>query len=354
MRGPTALPAPAQDTWFHHRVDDHNAIFGVLDGHGGENGTLVAEVAAEAIKAHLVEHFNALRTSPEAVCIDAFGKAHEAARRAVLAAHPHLREVDGVLIDEWEDDEGIPRLEAADGGTTATVIALVDGATLIHAQVGDSTALLGGSHADGDVDFVELMEEHSATNPGEYERVLGSGARGKLLRFVYDVPGLTDEGKAPPIFQKKRGPDGYDLDIKSRRTAEVYGTPAKNARGDLPAIIITPDDDDKFGQLEPQSLAMTRSIGDFYMQSFGVVWRPEVISVDLEEVGAKLEHLTLILASDGVWDLWEYDMVFPSITLPPEPRHNLQSFDAAASFFQRSVQRGSEMFDDTADNMTGV
>ena len=31
------------------------------------------------------------------------------------------------------------------GGTTVTVIALVDGATLLHAQVGDSSALLGGS-----------------------------------------------------------------------------------------------------------------------------------------------------------------------------------------------------------------
>ena len=41
-------------------------------------------------------------------------------------------------VDEWEDEGGEMRQEAVDGGTTATVIALLDGATLVHAQVGDS------------------------------------------------------------------------------------------------------------------------------------------------------------------------------------------------------------------------
>ena len=36
-------------------------------------------------------------------------------------------------------------MDAVDGGTTATVIALLDGSLLVHAQVGDSSALLGGT-----------------------------------------------------------------------------------------------------------------------------------------------------------------------------------------------------------------
>lgn len=32
------------------------------------------------------------------------------------------------------DENGVQQIEVADGGTTATVIALVDGATLIYAQ----------------------------------------------------------------------------------------------------------------------------------------------------------------------------------------------------------------------------
>ena len=55
----------------------------------------------------------------------------------------------------------------------------------------------------------------------------------------------------------------------AKRKAEVHGALAKNARGDLPAILLTPDEDPTYGEIEPQSLAMTRSIGDFYMQTFG-------------------------------------------------------------------------------------
>ena len=182
--GSKPLDAKNQDTWFHLCIDDHNAVWGVFDGHGGENGTLVAQVAADTVKAHLAAHFGKLRTEPEAVCIAAFELAHEAARRAVLAHNTALKVSDNVPIDEWEDEDGLHQ-EAADGGTTATVIALLDGATLVHAQVGDSSALLGGTLADGEVTFEELMEEHSATNASEYERVVTSGPRGKLMQFVY-------------------------------------------------------------------------------------------------------------------------------------------------------------------------
>ena len=57
----------------------------------------------------------------------------------------------------------------------------------------------------------------------------------------------------------------------------MHGTPAKNKRGDLPTILITPEE----RGFDPQSLAMTRSIGDLYMQSFGVTWEPEVITLTL-------------------------------------------------------------------------
>lgn len=52
------------------------------------------------------------------------------------------------------------------------------------------------------------------------------------------------------------------------------------------------------------------------MHTFGVTHKPEVITVDLGEAGAKLANLTLILASDGIWDLWEYEDVFQGIVCP--------------------------------------
>lgn len=48
-----------------------------------------------------------------------------------------------------------------------------------------------------------------------------------------------------------------------------------------------------------------------------------------------------------------YEDVFHSIACPPD-KSNIQSTDVASTFFTRSVARGAEMFDDTADNMTGI
>ena len=74
----------------------------------------------------------------------------------------------------------------------------------------------------------------------------------------------------------------HRLDPDVKQLAIGHGTPPKNSRGDLPAILLTPPQDPNFPRMElPQSLAMTRSIGDFYMQTYGVTWRPEVTSVNL-------------------------------------------------------------------------
>ena len=213
--GSKDVGAKNQDTYFHLHVDDHNQVFGVLDGHGSDNGTLVAEVASDTIKAYISENFARLRTEPEVVFNTAFEKAHEASRRAVLEVDSNYKLLEGVPIDEYVDEAGLTAMDAVDGGTTATIIALLDGATLVMAQVGDSSALLGGTimeeegeEGGGEVTFEELMEEHAATNAKEYERVLNTGPRGKLMRFVYDVPDLIDEGKPPPLF--KKGANGYE------------------------------------------------------------------------------------------------------------------------------------------------
>ena len=47
---------------------------------------------------------------------------------------------------------------------------------------------------------------------------------------------------------------------------------------------------------------MTRSLGDFYMQHHGATWEPAVSCIDLFDLVDQLDHITLILASDGLWD----------------------------------------------------
>ena len=98
----------------------------------------------------------------------------------------------------------LSRWDAAEGGTTATIAILSrapgSGTTLTVGAVGDSSALLGGTIAEeegeeggGEVTFEELMEEHSATNAKEYERVLNSGPRGKM-----SMPSPTEPAESAP------------------------------------------------------------------------------------------------------------------------------------------------------------
>lgn len=131
--GSKPLDSTNQDTWFVHAIDKHNAIFAVFDGHGSENGDLAAKTAADVVRSHLAANFKKLQTDPEAICVAAFELAHKAVLDKILRSAP-LKLRDGVPVDEWTDDEGVLQTEVADGGTTATVICLLEGATLVYAQ----------------------------------------------------------------------------------------------------------------------------------------------------------------------------------------------------------------------------
>ena len=218
--------------------------------------------------------------------------------------------------------------------------------------------------------------------------MLNSGPRGKLMRFSYDVPDLITEGTAPQVFKECRrrptpppgmgGPADrprstrvdaprFEVDAAMRKEAEdVHGVPPKNTRGDLPALLVTPLTDTSFPNLElPLTLAMTRSLGDFYMHTFGVTWKPEVISIDLgtfmpaptaaggpRKRAGTLRHRTLILASDGIWDLYENDEAFRAIVEPPTRVG--QSTRAASAFYDACITRGADLLGSSADNLTGI
>ena len=47
---------------------------------------------------------------------------------------------------------------------------------------------------------------------------------------------------------------------------------------------------------------MTRSLGDYYMQWHGVTWEPAVSCIDLFDLVTQLSQVTLVIASDGLWD----------------------------------------------------
>ena len=54
-------------------------------------------------------------------------------------------------------------------------------------------------------------------------------------------------------------------------------------------------------------LGVTRSLGDFYHQHYGVTWEPEVVVHDLATYLGDAPLGMMCIASDGIWDHWTFD-----------------------------------------------
>lgn len=54
-------------------------------------------------------------------------------------------------------------------------------------------------------------------------------------------------------------------------------------------------------------LGVTRSLGDFYHQQYGVTWEPEIVVHDLAEMLGAAPFGMMCIASDGVWDHWTFE-----------------------------------------------
>ena len=369
-----------QDTFFVAHPSKDVAIYAVFDGHGRKYGKLAATAASTAAKAFLCAHHRWLLDCPHEAMRHAFAIAHAAVRSAMLQQDPTMRLVESAadpFLLQWmecDEDEGRPedeghKWDAADGGTTATIAAVLQGRGLVTSVVGDSAALLmarevhnrgteGASSARHEV----LVEEHSPTNLPEYVRMraLSSGAR---LKFVYDCPDFEEFD----IFSRDaRG--RAQLDADALRQADEHNVMLKNPRDDRFTLVIIPSETIKVAALpggpgggeehstmvEEQAITMTRSLGDFYAHHHGVTWEPETSVMPLTQIAErKWRQPSLMLASDGVWDLWNYNEVVDEL-VSPDNADPARMAKRAADFCEDTRSKGCQYFDEAADNLTGV
>ena len=82
-------------------------------------------------------------------------------------------------------------------------------------------------------------------------------------------------------------------------------------------------------------------------------YRPVSI-VDLHEVAEQLGHVTLIIASDGLWDLWPYkDALMYHLGRPP-PTDSGGVLAPLLELVEATRSQGEEIFGESADNITVV
>ena len=225
-----------QDNYFVIHPSAELSIYAVLDGHGKRYGRLSSQVAAARMRVVLSGLHKWVLDAPEEAMRFAFAEAHTAIRNAILRADPTVRTVQGrdagssgTYLLHWieEEDEPDGRWDAVDGGTTATLIALLRGQTAVIAMVGDSSALLVGRDPSSDAAIHRvLLEEHSPTCLPEYVRIRALPS-GPQVRFVYDCPDFEEF----PIFDTAA--DGTArLSDAGLKSADEHGCLHKNSRDD--------------------------------------------------------------------------------------------------------------------------
>ena len=215
---------PYQEDSFFSWCSPTNRVIvgGVLDGHGGYNGLMASNTAKETALAYLQKNETVCETWSEDEWIkrleELFDILHSEIRDVFLKAPPNppLQNFSNAKPQvttekRYTDDKGIVRNANADpihGGTTASIVVMIQedngaAATIITANVGDSTALL--IPTKGTWDFLSV--DHGPENADEWGRVNASAESTQFetkLLFVYDKTNVFRKYECPCVFL----PDG--------------------------------------------------------------------------------------------------------------------------------------------------
>lgn len=106
--------------------------------------------------------------------------------------------------------------------------------------------------------------------------------------------------KCNPIFSNKYG-----------KLVVNNGICVKNVRKEFASLVLTPEDD-----INRNALSFTRSLGDFYMKTYGVTEIPHVNCIDLRDIQSSRPMLpgdiagVLVIATDGLWDCYSFKELF--------------------------------------------
>eukprot|EP00743_Colponemidia_sp_Colp-15_P008549 GILK01009304.1.p1 GENE.GILK01009304.1~~GILK01009304.1.p1 ORF type:complete len:714 (+),score=84.84 GILK01009304.1:67-2208(+) len=416
-----------QDSHFFVKKDGRTVVMGVFDGHGQE-GRMVSQVAKATMESFFASDKNmrALKLDPNRVMKEVFALAQQSIKDALIksltARGYELREKEGYLVIVRKGSHGANAKECEEvlvtGGTTASVMAVIDGEQLVVANVGDSHGYIGG--ITNDVYEVEntspqssvpkfyairVTADHTPTNPAEVDKMNPKAP----LRFVYHLlnrgarqcpdlylsPSSSDTTSTTTTTtvdmastsQPFNGPlagssnatvpssSGFSplqrtLSLVSRNASNQSAGAAAGSGGGRPrwahggshklqmnvpppgayyksvrkewATYVTSKASTQFSD----SLTMTRSLGDFYLQSLGLSSEPEVMTCRLHPC-----HRVLVLASDGLWDNWHYQDLFKML-LKPEYVVSQRVEDAVSRVMMLNRSFAKEHFGDNTDNTT--
>lgn len=283
----------------------NNKIFiaSVFDGHGGYNGMVAAATARE----FSLDYFRKNSSSMEewnvedwkSKFVKLFSDIHIAIRERFIKSTSPTDNHAGREVDSKGIVRNINNGDPIHGGSTGTVVALIhesDGSsTAICANVGDSVALWAPLKP-GQEKYRFLCVDHGPDNVDEFRRIqqLPSGDYPTKLLFVYDKSNVYKKYECPKVFL-----DDGRKDPTYTENPWGHGLHPTNVRYEPGVYAVSP----KAVSKDTTCIAMTRALGDFYAEQFGLSHVPDV-TIEKFEAGAEY---VLTIASDGIWDCYLYE-----------------------------------------------
>lgn len=272
-----------QDEFLIFRLEYNCSIIDILmilDGHG-QNGKFVAITAKETFQKYFSENIQCLVENTEECLNSAYSFTNEEIRNALERKYQNeyknVKRVNGYLTT------GTNYQSLISGGTTCTIAVIIDNIHLYISNVGDSDAIISTTNNSSS----EIITgDHSADNIDEFKRVTGEFT--PCLKFKYD--------RSPSKDYVDIYDDNYHITGK--------GNYIKNVRQEFATIVFSPED-----SLFDSGLSMTRSLGDFYLQEYGVSFIPTIKYINLSEIFEESPIFSLLIASDGIWDNWSYETI---------------------------------------------
>jgi len=349
-----------QDTFLiFSRPSEKIYVFAMIDGHGTELGSVAANTVRSCILDYMTNHFLEMKNNPVQTLNNIFVLSHNSIKDAFKAELIRRKCAFTETSDGYFVKNGLLILDIT-GGATCSIIVIVDDIIYI-ANVGDSSGVLFSNisclnqqrdvHHVHDFAFPEgikelhtnddstnmlfLTADHSPCNMDEIKRI-NKNPPEKRVVLMYDKTNIIFE----PSNKNTTHPGGY----------------YKNVRKEYGIVAMTPlSEPNRIG------LSMTRALGDFKLNCFGISHLPEVRCIklgDIMESHSSLMPLCIVLATDGVWDNWKFedvkDCVMNESCLKDITESSNGAQIATETFMEINNSYGEKNFGTSADNATCI
>jgi len=275
-------------------------IIGVADGHGLYTGKLAANACTLGIKEFVNDNKELLVDNTQLFIENCFEFIHNRVRD--VFATKYYREYPDVIKDEngriLYRSSHYQEYKNVNGGAMLTLIILIQG-VLYVSNVGDCKAILcyndrvrvlTHNHSpDNPSEYIRINNNQGATSASEYIKIKNNKSATSELLFVYDEISKSNKYECESIYEIKED-DGVP---QIRENVKYY---YKSVSKDRATYVTTPKHHPYMDML-----ASTRAIGNFNLNEFGVVWKPEITILDLRSETDRGTRC-LVVASDGIWD----------------------------------------------------